>query len=45
MAYYKETSPLIGYYFAKGRLETVDGMGSIEQVGEDIGAAIKKLSG
>ena len=45
MAYYKETSPLIGYYFAKGRLETVDGMGSIEQVGADIEAAIENLAG
>lgn len=45
MAYYKETSPLIGYYFAKGRLETVDGMGSIEKVGADIELAIEMLAG
>ena len=25
-AYYKETSPLIGYYYAKGKLKRVDGM-------------------
>ena len=24
--YYKKTAPLIGYYYAKGLLETVDGM-------------------
>ncbi|MCG6858543.1 MAG: adenylate kinase [Salaquimonas sp.] len=28
-AYYKETSPLIGYYHAKGLLRRVDGMGEI----------------
>ena len=28
--YYKQTSPLIGYYFAKGLLEEVDGARSIE---------------
>ncbi|HXF53324.1 MAG TPA: adenylate kinase [Hyphomicrobiaceae bacterium] len=36
MAYYRETAPLIGYYFAKGKLETVDGMASIEEVGRQI---------
>ena len=32
MVYYRETSPLIGYYFCKGNLRSVDGMGSIEEV-------------
>jgi adenylate kinase len=32
MAYYRETSPLIGYYFAKGKLSTVDGMAPIDAV-------------
>jgi adenylate kinase len=36
MAYYKETSPLIGYYFAKGKLRSVDGMAPIEQVTSEI---------
>jgi adenylate kinase len=36
MAYYRETSPLIGYYFAKGKLETIDGMASIEDVTRQI---------
>ncbi len=31
-AYYKETSPLIGYYYAKGLLKRVDGMGEIGTV-------------
>ena len=39
LAYYKETSPLIGYYFAKGLLHSVDGMGSIE----DVAAAIEDV--
>lgn len=41
-AYYKETSPLIGYYFAKGLLTAVDGMGSIEQVSADIDLILKR---
>ncbi len=36
MAYYKETSPLIGYYFAKGKLKSIDGMAPIEQVTREI---------
>jgi adenylate kinase len=32
MAYYRETSPLIGYYHAKGLLRSVDGMAPIEAV-------------
>ena len=27
MAYYRQTAPLIGYYHAKGKLRTVDGLG------------------
>ena len=30
--YYKQTSPLIGYYFAKGLLEEVDGAKSIQEM-------------
>jgi adenylate kinase len=36
MAYYRETAPLIGYYFAYRKLSSVDGMASIEQVGAQI---------
>jgi adenylate kinase len=32
MAYYKQTSPLIGYYHAKGLLKGVDGLGEIDAV-------------
>lgn len=40
MAYYKQTSPLIGYYYAKGKLTSVDGLGEIEEVGERVCAAL-----
>ena len=36
MAYYRETSPLIGYYFAQGKLRTVDGMAPISDVARQI---------
>jgi adenylate kinase len=36
MVYYRETSPLIGYYFCKGNLRSVDGMASIADVARDI---------
>jgi adenylate kinase len=41
MEYYKKTSPLIGYYYAKGQLRPVDGLGEIE----DVAAEIDKLLG
>ena len=40
MAYYKETSPLIGYYFAKELLEPVDGMADIDEVTAEIEAKL-----
>jgi adenylate kinase len=40
MEYYKKTSPLIGYYYAKGKLRGVDGMGEIEDVAVEIAAAL-----
>jgi len=36
MAYYKETSPLIGYYHAKGILSSVNGLDEITQVQSSI---------
>ncbi len=44
MAYYRETSPLIGYYFCKGNLRAVDGMAPIEEVGAEIETILAKLS-
>ena len=34
--YYKKTAPLIGYYYAKGKLVTIDGMQSMEAVTAEI---------
>jgi adenylate kinase len=39
--YYKETSPLIGYYFAKGLLVEVDGEQAIEVVQADLRAVVE----
>jgi adenylate kinase len=36
LEYYKKTSPLLGYYYAKNLLKTVDGLGDIEIVAKDI---------
>jgi adenylate kinase len=44
MAYYRETAPLIGYYFAKGKLKTVDGMADIPQVSKDIDSILGGLA-
>ncbi|MGD9783996.1 MAG: adenylate kinase [Hyphomicrobiaceae bacterium] len=40
MAYYRETAPLIGYYFAKEKLQSVDGMANIDDVGKQIETAL-----
>ncbi len=32
MEYYKKTAPLIGYYWAKGDLKSIDGLGEIAEV-------------
>ena len=40
MEYYKKTSPLIGYYHAKGLLKPVDGMGEIDAVSAGISTAL-----
>lgn len=36
LAYYRQTSPLIGYYYAKGMLSSVDGLGEINAVAGQI---------
>lgn len=38
--YYRDTSPLIGYYHAKGALRSVDGLGEIEDVAGRISGAL-----
>lgn len=44
MAYYKDTSPLIGYYYAKGQLQSVNGLASIEYVAESISVVLEDMS-
>ena len=44
MAYYKETSPLIGYYYAKGQLQSIDGLGDIDEVKASIAKALDNVS-
>ncbi len=36
MEYYKKTAPLIGYYYAKGQLSKIDGLGEIGEVKRQI---------
>lgn len=40
MAYYRETAPLIGYYYANRTLQTVDGMAPINDVSAQIEAVL-----
>ena len=42
-AYYRETAPLVGYYHAKGRLRSVDGMAGIGEVARQVDAALAAL--
>jgi adenylate kinase len=42
MEYYKKTSPLIGYYYAKGQLWGVDGLGQMDAVKADIATILDK---
>lgn len=41
--YYKETSPLLGYYYAKTLLSPVDGMAPIDVVSEQIEAILAQV--
>jgi adenylate kinase len=36
LTYYRDTSPLIGYYYAKGQLSTVDGLAEMDTVASDL---------
>ncbi len=40
MEYYKKTSPLLGYYHAKGQLRWVPGLGEIDEVSGGIAAVL-----
>ena len=45
LEYYKKTSPLIGYYYAKGKLAPVDGLADMEQVSAQIAAVLPAHAG
>ena len=45
MAYYRETAPLIGYYFAHGKLRAVDGMAAVPEVARQIDIVLQSLDG
>ncbi|WP_128513556.1 adenylate kinase [Tabrizicola thermarum] len=40
MEYYKKTSPLIGYYYAKGLLTSVDGLADVDTVSSAIASVL-----
>jgi adenylate kinase len=40
LEYYKKTSPLVGYYYAKGLLHAVDGLGEIDEVAAGIAGVL-----
>lgn len=42
MEYYKKTSPLIGYYYAKGQLSVIDGLAEPRTVAEAIASVLDK---
>jgi len=42
MEYYKKTSPLIGYYHAKGALKVIDGLASIDEVQASLANALDR---
>ena len=42
MEYYKKTSPLIGYYHAKGQLFSVDGLATMEAVAEAVAKVLDR---
>ena len=43
LEYYKKTSPLIGYYYAKGNLHPVDGLAEIDEVAGEMAAVLGRI--
>ena len=39
--YYKKTAPLLGYFHAKGVLQSIDAMGEIDAIAESLSAMVK----
>lgn len=42
MEYYKKTSPLLGYYYAKGSLSSVDGLAAMDEVSAAVAKVLDK---
>lgn len=42
-AYYKQTAPLVGYYYAKRLLHGVDGMGDMDGIAEEIQTVLNNV--
>ena len=42
MEYYKKTAPLIGYYYAKGQLSSVDGLADMDAVAEAVAKVLDR---
>jgi adenylate kinase len=42
-AYHGQTSPLIGYYGAQGKVSRIDGEQAIDRVSKDVAAALEKI--
>jgi adenylate kinase len=42
MEYYKKTSPLIGYYYAKGQLSSINGLADVEAVAQAVCKVLDK---
>lgn len=40
-AYYKQTSPLVGYYYAKGDLRSINGLASMDEVAASLNKALQ----
>jgi adenylate kinase len=45
LVYYRDTSPLLGYYYCKGTLHTVDGMAPIDEVAGAIAGVLDGVKG
>jgi adenylate kinase len=45
MVYYRDTSPLLGYYYCKGNLHVVDGMAPIDEVAAAIAGVLDGIEG
>ncbi|WBU57622.1 adenylate kinase [Paracoccus sediminicola] len=43
LEYYKKTSPLIGYYYAKGELHRIDGLAAVDEVAAELSAVLARL--